>query len=102
VNSLPYDPSTVEVGDLVQLPWVRSYQHGATMIVTKVNKATFQAQEIIGSYGGPITAEQAATTHSHLGITFRHGRMWNIHKLATGLRRPFGWEADLKRHNEGR
>jgi hypothetical protein len=53
MNELPYNFDTVEVGDIVQIPYVRSYQHGATMIVTKINRQSFLAQEIEGSYGGP-------------------------------------------------
>jgi hypothetical protein len=87
MNSLPYDPTTVEVGDIVQLPWVRSYQHGATMIVTRVLRATFDAQEIKGSYGGPITEEESRTTHSHCRGP-RQGRMWRIHKRHESIRRP--------------
>jgi len=95
MNSLPYDPDFVEVGDIVQLPWVRSYQHGATMIVTKVNAKTFLATEIVGSYGGPITQKQYETTHRHLYP--RSGQTWRLHKKHPGLRRPFNVEAELRR-----
>jgi hypothetical protein len=95
MNELPYNFDTVEVGDIIQIPYVRSYQHGATMIVTKINRKSFLAQEIEGSYGGPITEEQFRTTHSHLCV--RHGRMWKITRNAD-VRRPFNWQAELARH----
>lgn len=39
--------------DDVKVGRVKRYQHGATMRVTKVNKRTFIAEEVKGSYGGP-------------------------------------------------
>ncbi len=41
------------------MPFVKQYQHGATMMVTKINKKGFKATEIKGSYG--------------------QGTNWNIH-----------------------
>lgn len=86
MNDQPYNPETVEIGDLVEW-WVRSYQHRATVVVTRVLKMTFEGIEIKGSYGGPISEEEAKTTHSHLYA--RSGRTWRVHKRADGLRRPY-------------
>jgi hypothetical protein len=95
MNTFPYHPTTVEVGDIVELPWVRSYQHGAVMIVTRVLRATFDAQEIKGSYGGPVTSnDHARGDCTHLPI--REGRMWRIHKQHESLRRPHNVVAYLR------
>lgn len=38
-------------GDIVQMPWVKRYQHRATLQITKINKKSIKAVEIKGSYG---------------------------------------------------
>lgn len=64
----------VKVGSVLQLVWVKRYQHGATMRVTKVNKRTFIAEEVKGSYGGPCEVGHPV---------YKQGRPateWRIHK----------------------
>ena len=93
MNEEPYDFDTVEVGDIIEIPWVHSYQHGATMVVTKINRQSFIAREIRRSYGGPITEEQARTTHTHLYP--RQGQLWKITR-GMNVRRPHNWQSCLK------
>jgi len=57
----------LKVGDVIGLVWVRRYQHGATMRITKINRKTIIAVELKGSYGGPREDGRGATE-------------WSIHK----------------------
>ena len=41
----------LKIGDVVRLPWVNRYQHGATMIIDKINKKSIKCTEIKSSYG---------------------------------------------------
>jgi hypothetical protein len=68
-----FNAEDLKVGDVVRLIWVKSYQHGATMRITKINKKSFKAEELVGSYGGP-------------GKYFPNGTTWNIHKLSNYVR----------------
>ena len=50
----------LKIGDVIHRVWYNRYQHGATMIITKINKKSIHAIEIKGSYGA--------------------GTVWHIHK----------------------
>lgn len=64
----------IQSGDVIRLCWVNRYQHGATMLVTKVNPKTFKAIEIKGSY--------------------RPGTNWTVSKTAGGLHLDIGHTSD--------
>lgn len=49
--SQAFDPEKVKVGDVIEIPWVKSYQHGAYIQITKVNKKSWHGVERKGSYG---------------------------------------------------
>lgn len=40
----------VKVGHVLHIPWVSRYQHGATIVVTKVNRKSFKGIELHRSY----------------------------------------------------
>jgi len=64
----------LKVGDVIGLVWVRRYQHGATMRITKINRKTIIAVEVKGSYGGPCEVGHPL---------YKRGRPateWSIHK----------------------
>lgn len=91
----------VKVGDHFRLMWVRSYQHGASMVVDKVNAKTFKATEIPRSYSPGQT--WVISKNAKFGIFRFEGEDWThidwfdkgefeyVEKNAWFGRRPEGW-----------
>lgn len=71
---LTFSVDDLKVGQVLQLVWVKAYQHGATMRITKINRKTIDAEEVAGSYGGPCEVGHPI---------YKKGRpatKWRLHK----------------------
>lgn len=85
----------LQVGQVIKLAWVKRYQHGATMRITKINKKTIIAEEVKGSYGGP------RPVGDRLYKNGRPATVWNIHKTSNFAFLP-NYDNEEMAWNEGR
>lgn len=87
----------LKVGDVIGLVWVKRYQHGATMRITKINKKSFKAVEVKGSYGGPCEVGHSIYKNG------REAAEWAVHKTSNFVIYPDyndeskGWQIRLHR-----